>query len=317
MTPSAACPLCHSPSEPLAIVADHFFGSPGTWRYHRCAALGCGAAFPSPAPTKRELEIAYSSYYTHGEGGGLILPGRVEAWLSRSTKGRSRRRSPLPLFGWLAEQVSWELGGLAARPGLIVDIGAGDGVRLGRLRRAGWSLAQGIEPDPAAVEAARAAGFDVRRGSAEALPVDDETADAAVMHHVIEHVSDPRKALSEALRVLKKGGELSVITPNIDSSGRAKWGEFWRGFEAPRHLTIFTTAALESAAREAGFEPTCIRTTARSAAWVDAVSGKAAGSRAISAGRLGRVLRADRAFRAQARSGGERGEEIVFLARKP
>lgn len=315
---SPSCPLCGTSSEELATLADHFFGSPGIWAYRRCTAATCGVAFPFPAPTDAELATAYSTYYTHEDSGGTSLPGAVEARLTAVAARSSGGLSQLPLIGWLAEQIAWELGGLTPRNGLIVDIGAGDGARLERLRKAGWTQVAGVEPDPQAVRVAQKASIDVRVGSAEAVPMADDSAEAALMHHVIEHVRDPRQAFAEAYRILKPGGELSIVTPNIDSMGRERWGEFWRGFEAPRHLTIFTLAALDMLARDTGLDVICNRSSARSAAWVDEVSGQAAGGTSVQLGRVARLRRADRAFRAQVRGGsGERGEEIVFVARKP
>jgi len=312
------CPLCGGVSQELATLVDHFFGSPGVWPYRRCAAAKCGVVFPFPAPTDEELATAYSTYYTHEDSAGMSMPGRIEARFAKVVAGRSRRILRLPLIGWLIEQVAWELGGLEPRDDLIVDIGAGDGARLGRLRRAGWTRAAGVEPDAEAVRVARAASLDVQVGSAEAIPMADSSAAAVLMHHVIEHVRDPGKAFAEAYRILKPGGELSIVTPNIDSLGRGRWGELWRGFEAPRHLMIFTLAALDRLARDTGFEIVCNRSSARSAAWVDEVSGQAGGGKTIPLGRMKRLTRADRAFRAHARlETGERGEEIVFIARKP
>ena len=313
---TSACPLCGAPSKNLAVLVDHFFGSPGEWAYQRCTSAVCGVAFPLPAPTDAELATAYSTYYTHEDSGGTSLPGRIEAQLSTLGSRAYGKMRHFPVIGWLAEQIAWELGGLKPRDGLIVDIGAGDGARLKRLRHSGWTQVAGVEPDPQAVKAARAASIDVNVGSAEAVPMGDNSADAVLMHHVIEHVRDPRKAFVEAHRILKPGGELSIVTPNINSIGRERWGGFWRGFEAPRHLTIFTLAALDMLARDTGFEVTCNRSSARSAAWVDEVSGQAAGATSIPLGRLARLRRADKAFRAQAGTS-DRGEEIVFVARKP
>lgn len=314
---SSSCPLCGAMSEELAELADHFFGSPGKRMYRRCTAATCGVAFPYPAPTDAELAVAYSSYYTHEDSGGTSLPGAIEARLTAMIgRGADGKVARVPLAGWLAEQIAWELGGLTPRDGLIVDIGAGDGARLGRLRKAGWTNVAGVEPDPQAVLVAEKASIDVRVGSAEAVPMADDSADAALMHHVIEHVRDPRQAFAEAYRILKRGGELSIVTPNINSMGRLRWGEFWRGFEAPRHLTIFTLSALDMLARDTGFEVVCNRTSARSAAWVDEVSRQAAGGASVPQSRWTRLRHADRAFRAQAEVDGQ-GEEIVFIARKP
>lgn len=47
----------------------------------------------------------------------------------------------------------------------------------------------------------------------ESIPFDDETFDLVYNSHVLEHVSDDNKAMSELYRVLKKGGVCIVIVP--------------------------------------------------------------------------------------------------------
>ena len=312
------CPICHSSSEHLGDLTDHYFGSPGVWSYRQCTAPRCGVAFPSPAPTDAELATAYSSYYTHEESAGTTLPGAIETALIARSAGSQSVVSRVPFIGWLTEQIAWELGGLKPRQGLIVDIGAGDGARLQRLKRAGWASAIGIEPDHEAVKVAQASSLQVQFGSAEDVPLDSGVADAVIMHHVIEHVRDPHRALDEAYRILKPGGELSIVTPNLNSAGRFRWKEFWRGFEAPRHLTIFTLEALGSLATAVGFDVICNRSSGRSAAWVDEVSSRAAGVRSEALSRVARLRRAERAYRAQSgRATSDHGEEIVFIAHKP
>jgi SAM-dependent methyltransferase len=46
------------------------------------------------------------------------------------------------------------------------------------------------------------------------LPFDDDAFDAVISFQVIEHVKDDRRFVSEARRVLKKGGVLILTTPN-------------------------------------------------------------------------------------------------------
>ena len=59
-------------------------------------------------------------------------------------------------------------------------------------------------------------GFDFRMVALdrEALPFGDETFDAVVQSHVLEHVPDPVRLIGEGLRVLKPGGLLYVETPS-------------------------------------------------------------------------------------------------------
>lgn len=53
--------------------------------------------------------------------------------------------------------------------------------------------------------------------------------------------------------MLKSGGRLVMITPNIASTGHRLFGQDWRGLEVPRHLYLYTPKALARLARGAGF----------------------------------------------------------------
>lgn len=48
----------------------------------------------------------------------------------------------------------------------------------------------------------------------ESLPFPDESFDVLLMVDTIHHMSDPRKTLSEARRVLRKGGHFLIFEPN-------------------------------------------------------------------------------------------------------
>lgn len=47
------------------------------------------------------------------------------------------------------------------------------------------------------------------------IPFEDNYFDHVILHHVIGHVKDPNRILLEINRVLKPGGTLSIITPNL------------------------------------------------------------------------------------------------------
>src|SRR5258708_36641931 len=94
------------------------------------------------------------------------------------------------------------------------------------MRRLGGD-AEGVDVDPLAVENARARGLPVRLGDLAAQRYPADHFDAIYMSHVIEHVHDPVALLSECRRVLKVGGRLVALTPNVESWGHRRFQRAW------------------------------------------------------------------------------------------
>ena len=269
------CPLCGGPGRELEpALADAFFGYPGEWPYFRCVAQACGIAWIARPLPHDQLMAAYARYYTHD----APPPGVIEIALGRLFAGRTKPFPLVPLLFREAENHRLDSGGLPplAR-GLALDVGCGSGERLDYLRAIRWGVAEGIDPDPAAVASGERLGRPIRLGSAESIPHLPESADAVFLHHVVEHCADLRTVLAEARRVLRRGGHLVITTPNLDSAGRTRWGPWWRGYEAPRHLRIYTLAALRAALAEAGFAVCEARTSARAAPFMNRESSRVSG----------------------------------------
>ena len=145
-------------------------------------------------------------------------------------------------------------------PGRMLDVGCGSGALLQRMRIAGWEV-EGVDFDEKAIDRAwREYGVAVRHGDLRAACYPDGSFDAVTMNHVIEHVHDPIALLAESRRILKPGGQLVVVTPNIASSGHARFGRNWRGLEPPRHLHLFSQKTLAETALRAGFARAEVRT---------------------------------------------------------
>lgn len=104
-----------------------------------------------------------------------------------------------------------------------------------------------------AVAQARARGLDVRLGGVEVLDPRRERFDGITLSHVLEHVPDPVGLLRRCAELLRPGGWVWIETPNLAAPGHARYGAYWRGVEAPRHLVLFGPAALELALDRAGF----------------------------------------------------------------
>ena len=111
----------------------------------------------------------------------------------------------------------------------ILDAGCGAGEYVAALGHLGYD-ARGIEYQAEKVDAWKAAhptDSRVQRGDLLGLPVPDASVDAILYNEVLEHVSDPDRALSEARRVLKTGGRLLVLSPNrrypFETHGLDSW----------------------------------------------------------------------------------------------
>ncbi len=77
---------------------------------------------------------------------------------------------------------------------------------------------------------------DVRRGSLEALPIEDAQLDVAVLALVLHHLPDPGRAIAEAARVLAPAGRLLVIDmlPHERTEYQQQMGHVWLGFAEPQ-----------------------------------------------------------------------------------
>ena len=106
----------------------------------------------------------------------------------------------------------------------LIDIGCGKGALAAALVRAGADVT-GIDPAPTAIDDARkiAPKVTFKIGAAENLPCGDGIFDAAIFSNSLHHVpvEAMMRALVEARRVTKLGGNLIVIEPLVTSSFNA------------------------------------------------------------------------------------------------
>lgn len=121
--------------------------------------------------------------------------------------GRFMGRYSEPLSALFADQA-----GVA--PGQrVLDVGCGPGALSAMLAdRLGTEAIAAVDPSKTFVAAAqhRLPGVDVRLGSAEALPYDDDSFDAALAQLVVHFMTDPVAGLQEMGRVTRPGGAVAA-----------------------------------------------------------------------------------------------------------
>lgn len=121
-----------------------------------------------------------------------------------------------------------DLAGVAAGQ-RVLDVGSGPGALTGELvRRVGAANVAAVDPSPPFVEAVRARfpGVDARQASAEDLPFDDRSFDAALAQLVVHFMTDPVGGIREMARVVHAGG--TVVASVWDFvGGSGPLGTFW------------------------------------------------------------------------------------------
>lgn len=312
--PRPQCLLCGSSGRVLhAAVADHYFHVPGRWTLKRCSDPACGLVWQDPMLVAEDIGRAYHDYYTSAPGAGTksnadghLSPGflRLDRWARSLLRLADERRRHAAAY--LDDAV----------PGRLLDVGCGSGAYAAAMRARGWTV-RGTEFDPLAAETARSMhGIEVDVGELAGLAYPDGSFDAITARHVIEHVREPVAFLAECWRILRPGGRLVIVTPNVDSLGHRHFGDRWRGLEQPRHLFLYGCGSLAALFRRSGIEPSAVFTTAQGSAYTHRSSwttSRGAWRRAIDylaiwqlqiAGTLG------------TRRGRDVGEELVAVATK-
>lgn len=256
-------------------VPDLHFGTPGAWDYTFCAA--CRLARIDPLPAPGELASFYASYYPRCQEPRSILGSRFRRLVGHAilsgTFGYPAKSKAEKWVGWFLG-VCGPLRDLAGAGimfvrgesrGKLLDVGCGVGVFLARMRELGWQVI-GVEADPKTARIAQQEfGLRAIPISLEEAHLADESIDVVTMSHVIEHVRQPETLLREAWRVLKPGGRIVIVTPNVRSLGHRTFGACWQHLSPPYHLQLFSASSLLSMASRAGFAPMTVRTSSRRA----------------------------------------------------
>lgn len=98
--------------------------------------------------------------------------------------------------------------------GSVLDVGCGAGWSTYLFAERGYDAA-GIDLNPAAFEPPPHDRLRLAHGSGTAVPFPDGIFDAAATCQCLEHVPDPPRMLREMVRVVRPGGVVAVVGPNL------------------------------------------------------------------------------------------------------
>lgn len=211
------CTVCNSSKYTL-------FCKKNEREYVRC--LTCNHVYVRFPPTDDELSTLYIQSVTY-----RISKDKI-AWDFSKTKERFFYR---PLLNKLASLTN---------RGRLLDIGCSNGSFVCAALHCGWD-AYGVELNPEYAQFARERHLNVYSGRLSEQPFPSEYFSAITLWQVIEHLSDARAVLSQAVRMLKPGGVLAISTPNIRGIGWKLLRQDWEAIAPEVHLNLFDCIGLQ------------------------------------------------------------------------
>ena len=223
------CAVCRSGiSKPfLPQCRDLYLGKPFVVDYFECASCGLVQQHPMP----EDVSAFYEAYPVHKARSGAY------SWIRR-----------LLLSGVYVAPRKWPRGAK------LLDFGCGDGWYLQ------WCKAEGLRPVGYEHSAAHASAIASRTGIEVHCNLDDlerryEGAfDVITMHFVVEHLMDFVGTMARLSRLLKVGGVVRYVVPNIRSWEYRWFGRKWHGLDPPRHVIFPTRGHAISVAHQVGLE---------------------------------------------------------------
>lgn len=161
---------------------------------------------------------------------------------------------------------SWEaIGHLALRlaPAIeVADLGAGEGL-LSQLLARRVAQVWCIDNSPRMVEVGTElaaknglANLAYKLGDIEDVPLPDQSVDLSILSQALHHAQHPEKALREAFRILRPGGQLLLLDLKAHTFEKARelYADVWLGFSENQ---------LHQMLREIGFDAVEVNTVSR------------------------------------------------------
>jgi SAM-dependent methyltransferase len=228
------CPGCGKPEGREAFTKSGFV-------YVECP--GCATLWASPRPAAARLDDFYRTSPS------------VQYWHTafyRETAEARREHMFRPRAVALGELL--DARGIPSG-GTFADIGAGYGIFLDEIRRLErFRDVIGIEPNPGMAAVCRERGFHVVEKSLEAVIASDVTPDIVTAFEVLEHVWDPLRFLTSAVRMLAPRGWLVLTTLTVSGFDIQMLWERSTAVSPPQHLNLLSVEGMRLLVERAGFE---------------------------------------------------------------
>lgn len=146
-------------------------------------------------------------------------PGAMEVFDAQADEWW-QPRGAFAMLHWLAVARADLVPAASRADAVLVDLGCGAGLLAPHLAGKGYHHI-GVDASPVALAQAAEHGVTAVLGDVLAVPLADGCADVVVAGEILEHVTDLRRAVAEACRLLRPGGLLVLDT--LAATALCRW----------------------------------------------------------------------------------------------
>ena len=130
----------------------------------------------------------------------------------------------------------------------ILDVGSGQGRHLRVLANLGFTKILGIDPF-IAKDMNITKNIKILKRSIDRV---EGEFDLILLNHSLEHIEDQPAVFSSISRLLAPRGVALVRIPTVSSQAWERYGIYWAGLDAPRHIYLHSITSLEILLSRAG-----------------------------------------------------------------
>ena len=232
---SAACQLCNSDIPEFLYSIPGFLSDSRFFNVVKCK--GCDFVYINPRCSEREnLEIYNTSYYTERS---IDLSGKVRCFLDDKERKINDHRIE---WGYLKKY---------KKGGRILDFGSGPGFFLDALEGKWEKYA--VDTSDFSINSIQDPAVNKFKGTLFEARFEESYFDVIYIGHTLDRLTNLKETLIELNRILKPGGTICIVTPNIDSLCARVFKNKYRLLYS-NHLVYFSPETLKKLFERNGFK---------------------------------------------------------------
>lgn len=139
------------------------------------------------------------------------------------------------------------------RKGRLLDIGCALGDCLREAKKLGWVDARGLEVSKYAYNFAKKRGLDIKKGLLRENRFKKNYFDVVAYQDVLEHIKDPVDELRYVYKLLKPGGIVYIVTPDVGGFWKKILGPLWYHYKPIEHVSYFSKKTIRLTLKKAGY----------------------------------------------------------------